>query len=178
MALPDPGVFGVFGYGTAALTYGAYLTFGFPKTETPEEQIKIKKALSAIGFAFGGIAQFVAGLLLFVLHPGTLAVATTASIFGMLWTAIWLTEYFNADTRPLVYLDIAIAIYTLLAGFWFYKLDLGLIAFLMWSIFILNILLIPFHVYGKGKILAGIIALENFIVSYYICYHIAISYLH
>ncbi len=178
MALPDPGIFGVFGYGTAALAYGAHLAFGFPKAETAEEQIKIQKCLSAIGFAFGGIAQFVAGWLLFTLHPGTMPVATTACVFGMLWTAIWLTEYFNADTRPLVFLDVAIGIYTLFAGFWFYKLNLGLIAFLMWSIFVLNVILLPLHISGKGKVLAGIVALENFIVSYYICYHLAITSLH
>ncbi len=178
MALPDPGIFGLFGYGTAALVYGAHLTFGFPNAKTEEEEKSLKKGLSAIGFAFGGIAQFVAGVLLFVLHPGTLPIATTACVFGMLWTAIWLTEYFNADTRPLAFLDIAIAIYTLFAGFWFYYLGLMLLAFLMWSIFVLNVILFSLHAFEKGKVIAGIVALENCIVAYYICYHLALLTLH
>lgn len=178
MALPDPGIFGVFGYGTAALVYGAHLTFGFPKAKTEEEDKKITKGLSAIGFAFGGIAQFVAGVLLFTLHPGTLPVATTACVFGMLWTAIWLTEYFNADTRPLAFLDVAIGLYTLFAGLWFYHLGLMLLAIFMWSILVLNVLLLPLHIGGKGKVLAGVVALENCVISYYICYHLAILTLH
>ncbi len=169
MALPDPGILAAFGYGTAALDYGAYLTFGFPKAKTEEEAKKIKKTVSAIGFCFGGIAQFVPGILLFTLHPGSIAGATTACVFGVLWTAIWLSEYFDADPRPMVYLDIAIAIYTLFAGIWFYHLGAVLIAALMWSIVALNIVLIPLHITGKGKEIAGIVALENWVLAYYIC---------
>ncbi|WP_297439415.1 hypothetical protein, partial [Thermococcus sp.] len=112
---PDPTPFALFGYGTAALTYGIYNTFRFPEGKNEEEKRKIKRALIANGFAFGGIAQFVGGLLMFALHSGKVALAgaTTAAVFGVLWTAIWLNEYFDADPRPLAFLDIAIAVYTL-----------------------------------------------------------------
>lgn len=172
MALPDPTPFALFGYGTAALTYGIYLAFGFPKAENEEEELRVKRALIANGFAFGGIAQFVAGMMLFVLHSGPVALAgaTTASVFGVLWTANWLNEYFNADPRPLMALDIAIAVYTAVAGIWFAHLGLKVVALLLWSIMVLVLLLTQVHARGQMKRIAGIVALENCILAYYLCF--------
>jgi len=172
MGLPDPTPFVAFGYGTAAMTYGIYLAFGFPKARNEEEEKRIKRALIANGFAFGGIAQFVGGLLAFTLHPGSLAGALTACVFGMLWTAIWLNEYFDADPRPLAFLDIGIAIYTFVAGFWFVHLGLKVFAFLMWSITVLVILLTQVHGRNKLQKAAGWMALENWVVAYYLCFAI------
>jgi len=170
MGLPDPTPFALFGYGTAALTYGIHLATGFPRAKDEEEAKKIKRALIANGFAFGGIAQFVAGLILFVLHPNSIAGALTASVFGVLWTAIWLNEYFDADPRPLAFLDLAIAIYTFVAGFWFAHLGLKVVAGLMWSICALVVVLTQVHGFGRLQKLGGILALENWILAYYLCF--------
>ena len=172
MGLPDPTPLVAFGYGTAAMTYGIYLAFRFPKAKNEEEEVRIKRALIANGFAFGGIAQFVGGLLAFTLHPGSLVGALTAAIFGMLWTAIWLNEYFNADSRPLTFLDIGIAVYTFVAGFWFVHLGMKVFAFLMWSITVLVLLLTQVHGWNRLHRATGVMALENWVVAYYLCFAI------
>ena len=159
--------FALFGYGTAALTYGLYLTFGFPKARTEGERRKIKKGLVANGFAFGGIAQFTAGLVIFT-HYNDIVDATTAAVFGVLWTAIWLNEYFDADPRTLTFLDIAIAVYTTFAGSWALMLGHKVVAFLLWSITALNVSLIFTHSAGRATRLSGALALENTAVAYYL----------
>ncbi|WP_297499964.1 hypothetical protein [Thermococcus sp.] len=169
-----PVPFAVFGYGTAALTYGLYLLFGFPKARNEEEQFKIKRGLIANGFAFGGIAQFTAGLVLFALY-NDIVDATTAAVFGVLWTAIWLNEYFDADPRTLTFLDIAIIVYTIFAGSWALMLGHKVVAFLLWSITALNVSLVFTHSLGKATKLSGLLALENAIVAYYITMAIVYS---
>jgi len=162
-----PVAFGVFGYGTAALTYGLHLMTGFPKPANEVEARKIKAALAANGFCYGGIAQFVTGLLLFVLFNDIVG-ATTFGIFGVLWTAIWLNEYFDMDPRPLTFLDIAIAIWTFFAGIWNGMLGHPVVAALMWSITTLVIILCWFHGKGKYGRAAGAVAFENAMLCYYI----------
>ena len=179
--LADPGILGAFGYGTAALAYGSRLTFGFPGGTNETENKSIEKAMAAIGFMFGGIAQLLTGIFLFAGHPGSpirMDIATTNCIFGMLWGAIWLIEYFNVNTKACVYLDIAILVYTLFAGYWAYALGEPLVAYLLWSITVLNVFLIPVHVKGTGKVIAGIVALENCLIAYYVCYHVMMGTIH
>jgi len=146
--------FALFGYGTAAMTYGLYLLFNFPNAGDKEGQRRIRMGLAANGFAFGGIAQFTAGVLLFALYNDILD-ATTAAIFGVLWTAIWLNEYFNADPRTLAFLDMAIVFYTLFAGTWAMMLNHKVVAFLMWSISALCVSLTLTHSSGKATKLSG-----------------------
>ncbi len=162
-----PVAYGVFGYGTAALTYGLHLLTGFPKASSEDEARKIRSALVANGFCFGGIAQFVTGLLLFI-YFNDIVGATTFAIFGVLWTACWLNDYFNLDPRPLTFLDIAIAIWCFFAGIWNLMLGHPVVAFLLWSIMALVITLCWVHGKGRYGRAAGAIALENAIVCYYI----------
>ncbi len=162
-----PVAYGVFGYGTAALTYGLYLLTGFPSAETPEEARRVRASLVANGFCFGGIAQFVTGLLLFVFFNDIVG-ATTFAIFGVLWTAIWLNDYFNLDPRSLTYLDIAIAIWCFFAGIWNCLLGHPVVGALLWSIMVLVIILSFHHAKGIWGKAAGAVALENAILCYYI----------
>ncbi len=162
-----PVAWGVWGYGTAALTYGLHLLTGFPKAESEEQAAKIRAALVANGWAFGGIAQFVTALLLFVFYDDIVG-ATTFGIFGVLWTAIWLNDYFNLDPRPLVFLDISIAIWTFFAGFWNITLGHPVIAALMWSICALVITLCWVHGKNRYHRAAGAWALENALLCFYI----------
>jgi len=161
-----PVAYGLFGYGTAALTYGLHLVTGFPRA-SGEDAKRVKAALAANGFCFGGIAQLLTSILLFVFSTDILA-ATTFGIFGVLWTAIWLIDYFDMDPRPLVFLDIAIIFWTIISGGWSLALGHPVLAALLWSITVLCILLCLVH--GKGQALkaAGIMALENTILAYYI----------
>ena len=162
-----PVAYGVFGYGTAALTYGIHLLTGFPRASNEIEARKIRAALVANGFCFGGIAQFVTGLLLFA-YFNDIVGATTFAIFGVLWTAIWLNDYFDLDPRPLTFLDIAIAIWTFFAGIWNVMLGTPVVAALLWSIMVLVIILCWVHGKGKYGKAAGAVALENAILCYYI----------
>ena len=171
-----PAAWGVWGYGTAALTYGLHLLTRFPRAENEEQAKKIRAALVANGFAFGGIAQFVTGLLIFVLYNDIVG-ATTFGIFGVLWTAIWLNDYFNLDPRPLVFLDISIAIWTFFAGFWDLYLGHPVIAALMWSICALVIALCWVHGKNKGHRVAGAWAFENALLCFYIAGAIVSSYI-
>ncbi len=163
-----PIAYGLFGYGTAALTYGLYLLTGFPQASNEAEQKRIRASLIANGFCFGGIAQFTTAIILFALF-NDIVDATTFGVFGVLWTAIWLNDFFNLDPRALVYLDIAIAIYTVFAGSWALILGHPVVAFLLWSITALVIALCLLHGKGKAAKLSGALALENALVAYYIC---------
>ncbi len=170
----NPVPFGVFGYATAALTYGLHLLTGFPKAETPEDARRIRASLIANGFAFGGIAQFTAAILLFVLY-NDIVTATTLAIFGVLWTAIWLNDYFNLDPRALLFLDIAIAIYTLFGGTWTIMLGHPVLTALFWSITALVIALAVLHGKGRGGKAVGVLALENALLAYYVCFALVYS---
>ncbi len=162
-----PIAFGAFGYGTAALTYGLHLLTGFPKARNEKEAKKIRASLVANGFAFGGIAQFTTALVLFAFF-NDIADATTFGVFGVLWTAIWLNDYFDLDVRTLVFLDIAIAIYTVFAGSWAIILGHPAVALLLWSITALVISLCWLHGKGEGGKVSGALALENALLAYYV----------
>ncbi len=165
----NPVPFGVFGYATAALTYGLHLLTGFPRPTSSEEAKKIRASLIANGFAFGGIAQFTAAILLFVLY-NDIVTATTLAIFGVLWTAIWLNDYFNLDPRTLLFLDIAIALYTIIGGTWTCMLGHPVLTALFWSITALVVALAVLHGKGTGAKVVGALALENAILAYYVSF--------
>lgn len=171
-----PIAFGAFGYGTAALTYGLHLLTGFPKAENEEEARKIRASLVANGFCFGGIAQFTTALVLFAFF-NDIADATTFGVFGVLWTAIWLNDYFNLDARALVFLDIAIAIYTAFAGSWALILGHPAVAALLWSITALVICLCWLHGKGVGGKISGAWAFENAMLAYYVAFAVVYSQL-
>ncbi len=162
-----PVAYGLFGYGTAAMTYGLYLLTGFPPASGGEEARRVRAALAANGFCFGGIAQLLTSILLFVFTGDALS-ATTFGIFGVLWIAIWLNDYFNLDPRPLVYLDIAIVIWTILSGAWSLALGHPVLAALLWSITVLCILLCLVHGRGSAAKPAGFMAVETAVLAYYI----------